>query len=79
MLAKIQKWGNSQGIRIPKVFLKESHITVGDEIDISLNEGNIIIKPKVKKYDIKDLVAGMPKDHKPEEINWGPPVGKEEW
>ena len=82
MLTKVQKWGNSQGLRIPKAILEDSHITVGDEVDISVHEGNIIIKPVVQirgRHDIKDLVARMPRDYKPEEIDWGPPVGKEEW
>ena len=35
MLSKIQKWGNSQGIRISKNLLENSYIKIGDEVDIS--------------------------------------------
>ena len=34
MLAKIQKWGNSQGLRISKNLLSDAQLDVGDEVDI---------------------------------------------
>ena len=58
MLAKVQKWGNSQGVRIPKILLEESHFSVGDQVDIVAQEGKIIMKPIDKvhgKYDIRAL------------------------
>ncbi len=82
MVSKIQPWGNSQGIRIPKNLLNESHIKIGEEVDISLRDGKIIIQPVKKihgRYDIKALVAKMPKDYKPREEDWGKPVGQEVW
>ena len=45
MLAKIQKWGNSQGLRLAKHLLADAHIDVGDEVDIAVKDGNIIISP----------------------------------
>jgi antitoxin MazE len=82
MLTKLKKWGNSQGMRFPKFLLKEAHIDVGDDVNISIKEGKIIIesvKKVRKKYSLKELVSRMPKDYKPEEVDWGPPTGKEEW
>ncbi len=82
MVSKLQQWGNSQGIRIPKSILKDSHIKIGEEVDLSLRDGKIIIQPVKKihgRYDIKALVAKMPKDYKPGEEAWGKPVGQEVW
>jgi antitoxin MazE len=82
MLTKLKKWGNSQGMRFPKFLLKEAHIDVGDDVNISIKEGKIIIesvKKVRKKYSLKELVSRMPKDYKPEEVDWGLPTGKEEW
>jgi antitoxin MazE len=82
MLARIQKWGNSQGIRFPKTILEEANISVGDEIAISVHEGKIIVEPMRKirgKYRIQELVARMPEDYEVEEVNWGAPLGKEVW
>jgi antitoxin MazE len=82
MISKIQKWGNSQGIRFPKAILEQSQITVGDFVEISSKKGQIIIKPKSKikgKYVLKDLIKQIPRDYKAHEIDWGPPAGNEEW
>jgi antitoxin MazE len=82
MLAKVQKWGNSQGLRFPKAILEEARMNVGDEVHVSVRGRKIIITPAEKvrgKYDLKDLVSRMPKNYRVEEVEWGTPVGKEEW
>ena len=82
MLAKVQKWGNSQGLRFPKAILEEVRVNVGDEVRVSVRGRKIIIEPVEKvrgKYDLKELVARMPKNYRVEEVEWGAPVGKEEW
>ena len=82
MLSKVQKWGNSQGIRIPKHLLENSHIKIGEEVDITVQEGKIVVESTNKihgRYTIQDLVGRMPKDYDPEEENWGVPIGREAW
>jgi len=82
MLTKVQKWGNSQGLRFPKEILSRAHISIGDEVDIKIHHGEIVIKPVTRirgKYNLKDLVSKIPDNYLSEEQNWGSPVGKEEW
>ena len=82
MLSKVQKWGNSQGIRIPKNLLENSHIKIGEEVTISANNGKIIVESTHKirgKYDINDLISKMPEDYEVEEESWGIPSGREVW
>lgn len=82
MLTKIQKWGNSQGIRIPLKILENSHIEIGEEVEITVEEGKIVLIPTHKihgKYAIKNLVAEMPADYQTTEDDWGDAQGKEEW
>jgi antitoxin MazE len=82
MLTKVQKWGNSQGLRFPKTVLEEAQINVGDEVNVTVQDGKIIIEPVNKlrnAYDLKELVSKIPTDYRPEEVDWGAPVGKEEW
>lgn len=82
MLTKIQKWGNSQGLCFPKEVLYQAHISIGDEVDINVHHGEIVIKPVTRirgKYNLKNLVSKIPNNYKTEEENWGGPVGKEEW
>jgi len=82
MLTKVQKWGNSQGLRFPKEILSRAHISIGDEVDIQIHHGEIVIKPVTRirgKYNLNDLVSKIPDNYESEEQNWGSPVGKEEW
>ena len=82
MLSKIQKWGNSQGLRFTKALLQEAQINVGDEVSVSVQNGRIIVEPATKvrgKYDLKELVLRIPQEYQAEELDWGEPVGKEEW
>lgn len=82
MLAKIQKWGNSQGLRLTKNLLADAQLGVGDEVDISVKDGTMIVTPTKKirgKHSLKDLVARIPKNYQSDEVDWGEPVGKEVW
>lgn len=82
MLAKVKKWGNSQGLRFTKALLAEAGIHVGDEVDVCVEDGRIIVEPVSRvrgRYDLKDLLSRMPEDYQPEEVDWGPPAGKEVW
>ena len=82
MLTKIQKWGNSQGLRLTKNLLADAQLGVGDEVDISIKDGILIVTPVKKrrgKHSLEELVARIPENYQTEEINWGEPVGKEAW
>lgn len=81
MTAVISKWGNSQGLRFPKDVMKTLHLSVGDEVDIIVENDMAIIKPIKKskiKYDINELVAKIPKEYKAKEEIIST-VGLEEW
>ena len=82
MVTKVQKWGNSQGIRFAKTILEDAQIEVGAEVTVSAQAGRIVIEPLTRvrgRYDLKDLVSKMPKGYRAEEADWGAPVGKEAW
>ncbi len=82
MITKVQSWGNSQGLRLNRQVLAEAHIAVGDEVDLSVREGVIVVAPAKRirgGHDIRKLVARIPADDKPEEVTWGEPVGQEVW
>jgi antitoxin MazE len=82
MITKVQSWGNSQGLRLSRQVLEQADIAVGDEVDLSVREGVIVIVPAKRVRggcDLKKLVATIPREYKPEEVNWGPPAGREVW
>jgi len=70
MTARIQKWGNSQGLRLPKHLLETINLETGDDVEIIAENDQIIIKPltNVKNhFKIADLVADIPLDYHPTE------------
>ena len=80
MVSKVQKWGNSQGIRLPKNVLESAHIAVGDSVAVESHEGQIIItKVPIPKFNLVDMVAQMPRKYKVHEESFGEPMGKEVW
>jgi len=80
MISKVQQWGNSQGVRLPKNVLDLAHIAVGDEVEIIAGDHHILVKKVSRaKYDLAELVSRIPKTYKAREVNYGPPIGKEEW
>lgn len=82
MHTKIQKWGNSQGLRLAKNVIKDAHLKVGDEVDVVVRDGIIVIAPVREirgRYRLEDLVAQIPEDYQAIEVDWGVPVGKEAW
>lgn len=80
MKTKIRKWGNSHAVRIPNTFIKEAGLRLDDSVDVSLNDGKIIVTPiKVKKYKLKELLSGITKKNIHAEVDAGKPVGNEIW
>ncbi len=82
MVTKVQNWGNSQGLRIPKRILEDARVSVGDEVDVTVKDGVIVIAPlrRVRgRRNLQALVSRIPKNYKAGEIDWGKPVGNEIW
>ena len=82
MITKVQKWGNSQGVRLNKGLLSDVEINVGDAVDVAARDGVLVVTPvrRVRGgHDLRELVRRIPKDYKSEEVDWGYPVGREVW
>ena len=88
--ATLTKWGNSQGVIIPKPLAHEAGLALGDTVDLSVKEGNIIISPVVRrttKVTMDELLETWngtyePPDDYPtigNEIDWGEPSENEVW
>jgi len=82
MVTKVQKWGNSQGVRLSKALLSDVEINIGDAVNVAVRDGALVVTPlrRVRGgHDLRELVRRIPKDYKPEEVDWGFPVGREVW
>ena len=78
MKTKVQKWGNSLALRIPKSFALDMNIKQNKFVDISIGDGKLIITPITEKeYSLKELLAGVSEDNLHGEFDTGIPVGKE--
>ena len=77
MVTTVQKWGNSQGIRIPKDYLMRLDIQVGDSILIEVADSRTLTLRKASDKLIDRLFAEYQGDYRPDEFSWGEDVGGE--
>ena len=82
MKTTIQKWGNSQGLRLSKELLADVQFEVGDSVEVAARDSSLVItrfRGDRGKTDLAELVSRIPKGYKPEAVDWGSPVGREAW
>ena len=80
MRTKIQKWGNSLALRIPKAFALDAQLENNSVVEISLIEGRIVIKPiSPHHWSLEQLLSGVTSDNIHQETNTGDAVGNEVW
>lgn len=80
MEARIQKWGNSDGIRIPSSILKSLNIKTNDILNIEQKDDKIIISvPKKKKVSLEDRFKEYHGKNLAKDFVWDDPIGREIW
>ena len=79
MQARIQKWGNSLAIRIPKPFALEVGLEQNSLVVVSVSEGKLVLEPVKPSYSLEELLAQVTPDNLHQEIEMGLPVGNEAW
>lgn len=80
MPTKIQRWGNSLGIRIPKAFAEQAKVEAGSLVDIAVEDGELVIRPiRSDVYDIGLLVKAINANNLHEAIETGSRRGREIW
>lgn len=80
MLTKVQKWGNSLALRIPKAFARDAQLENDSLVEIKLVRDQIIITPvKNTSWTLDELLAGISKKNIHHEVDTGASVGNEVW
>ena len=79
MPTKLRQWGNSHGIRIPKIILDRVKWDEDENIIIVVDGEKLVIEKAKKKKNIKEIFEGYKEDYTPEEIDWGKKEGNEIW
>jgi antitoxin MazE len=80
MQTKIQKWGNSLGLRIPRSFAAEAQMEEGATVDLSVKDGRLLVRPlRVRKYSLNRLLRKVSRQNLHREVATGRAVGREAW
>lgn len=80
MQTKIQKWGNSLGLRIPRAFAEQVGVHAGSDVDLSIRGADLVVRPaRRKKYRLQDLLRRVTSRNLHAEVDSGDAVGKEAW
>ena len=79
MQTRIQKWGNSLALRIPKSFAAQSHLEQDTLVDVTLQEGRLVVTPIEAALTLDQLVAQITPENRHGEQDFGQPAGREVW
>jgi antitoxin MazE len=80
MRTRIQKWGNSLALRIPKSFATDAGLQKETPVEISLADGKLVITPVAEpKVTLKQLLGKITRENLHHEVNTGPAAGNETW
>jgi antitoxin MazE len=77
---RIQKWGNSLGLRIPKSLAEDAEVEAGSQVDLTVKGGDLIVKPvRRPRIRLQSLLSKITKKNIHKELSAGDAVGKEVW
>ena len=80
MHVRVQKWGNSLAVRIPKPLAEDAEVKEGTVLNLAVSEGKVVATPIQKKRpSLKQLLAKVNKKNLHGEIASSPAVGRETW
>jgi antitoxin MazE len=80
MLTRVQKWGNSLAVRIPKPFAIEAGLEQDTQVEMSLVDGKLIVTPITESaLTLELLLARVTEQNLHREVDTGPATGNEVW
>jgi len=80
MHIRVQKWGNSLAVRIPKPLAEDAKVEEGTVLNLAVSEGKVIATPvKKHKQSLKQMLAKVSRKNLHAEAESGVPVGRELW
>ncbi len=80
MRTRVQKWGNSLAVRIPKAFAAEIGLKEDVAVDLKLSNGRLLVEPALPSQpSLASLVRRITKKNLHDEVETGAPVGRELW
>ena len=76
-MSRVSAWGNSHGVRLSREVLEQAGIEPDADVSITAEPGRILITPARRKPTLADLLARLPRRPETEEVDYGPPRGRE--
>ncbi|HUJ96437.1 MAG TPA: AbrB/MazE/SpoVT family DNA-binding domain-containing protein [Terriglobales bacterium] len=76
---QVTKWGNSQGVRLPKAVLEQAQVKEGDELIVRVEDGRIALEPAQTIPTLTQLVSRITPKNRHKAEDWGKPQGNEVW
>ncbi len=77
MRAKVQRWGNSLALRIPKKAAETVGVRQNDHVELEIEPGKLVMLPVRRGYRLGDLLAEITDENLHEPVDTGDPVGRE--
>ena len=79
MRTRVQKWGNSLAVRIPKPFAEGAGLRASTSVELSLEKGEVRISPVRPRWELRRLLEGVTRRNRHNEVESGRSVGREAW
>jgi antitoxin MazE len=79
MKTKIQKWGNSLGVRLPKAITDQKSLRDGSGVFVLIKNDQIVIELAEAEMSLESLLSKVTPDNLHGETNWSEARGKEVW
>ena len=79
MRTRVQKWGNSLAVRIPKPFAEGAGLRPSSEVEVSLEKGEVRLSPVRPRWKLRQLLSKVTKRNLHTEVDSGLAVGREAW
>ena len=79
MVTKVQKWGNSLAVRIPRSFALQARVSAGSVVDIAVEDDSLIVRAVRRPYRLSELLKAVRPENLHAEVETGRAVGREVW
>ena len=80
MITKVQKWGNSLAVRIPRSVAEDTQLRPGEAVNMASHDGQIVIAAiRQQRFKLNDLLKGITSRNRHAEAATGNAVGREVW
>lgn len=79
MTTKVQKWGNSLAVRIPRTFAEAGRLTENVSVELTVEAGRLVLERTPERPRLANLLERVTPENCHDEVDWGKPEGEEVW